>query len=317
MTTAPKILTATVVRRNLERSSLAPGRYVWRGPASDPVFALQNCNAFRVQDIDVTCDTPTSAVFLIERTQTGPGTIPSTMHMFRNVRIFGNRKAERGVWYRNTIDENNEHGRFDCVSVYGCTLAGFAFYGQQSKEHLLTHVRTESCTVGVIADSAFQWIGGTCAVAEYAIFLARIGDPVTIQGVGFEACQRLLLTYGPTTAAQPVTFIGGRYEADQLAEDGEAIVLQHAGPLNIIGMRLGGGKQRVPRIALRGTGEQTVKLDGVHFGSYGACDVPPVLAQNKPEALVSAPACRYQTHEGHPTNTTMYMPALVEEIPRT
>jgi hypothetical protein len=290
MTTAPKILTATVVRRNLERSSLAPGRYVWRGPASDPVFALQNCNAFRVEDIDVTCDTPTSAVFLIERTQTGPG-----------------------IWYRNTIDENNEHGRFDCVSVYGCGFA-WEFNGQQSKEHLLTHCRSESCNIGVVAESAFQWIGGTCAVAVCGIHLTRAGDPVTIQGVGFEACGRLLMTGGPTTAAQPVTFVGGRYEADQLNPDGEAVIMCHAGPLNMTGMRLGGGKQRVPRIALRGTGEQTVKLDGVHFGSYGACDVPPVLAQNKPEALVSAPACRYQTHEGNPTNTTMAMPALVEQI---
>jgi hypothetical protein len=314
MTTAPKILTATVRRKDIERSSILAGRYVWRGPASDPVFAFENCRDFRLDNIDVVCETPTIAAFLMERTKTGPGVIPSTMHTLSNVRIFGNGLANIGIYYRATIDENNEHGRFDCVSVYGCRLAAWSFSGQQSKEHLLTHCRTESCDVGVVSESAFQWIGGTCAVAECGIYLPRAGDPVTVQGVGFEACQRVLITSGPTTAAQPVTLINCRYEADQLAPDNEMIVMKHAGPLVLLGGRYGGGKQRIPRIALRGTGNQYVEFVGrPHFGSYGAYKVNPVIGQNPPEAIVTG-SYLAQRDENDPQNTQRVDTVTVDRI---
>jgi hypothetical protein len=193
------------------------------------------------------------------------------MHQYRGVRIFGNGLAERGVWYRATIDENNEHGRFESVSVYGCAV-GWCFEGQQSKEHLLTHVRVESCNVGVVASSSFQWIGGTCAVAEVGVLLSRTGDPVLLQGVGFEACGRLLVSSGASTDAQPVTLTSCRYAADQLHDDGGMIVMRHAGPLTILGGSYGDGAQRIPQIHLRGIGEQAVTVIGAKFGAFGAAD---------------------------------------------
>ena len=308
-----KILTQTVVRHDEQRSSIAAGQYVWRGPANAPVFLLQNCRDYRIENIDVSCETPCSAVFYMERTKSGPGVIPSTMHMFRNVRIFGNDFPAFGIWYHDTIDENNEHGRFDCVSVYGCDCA-FKFQGQQSKEHLLTHCRLESGLTAIASDTGFQMIGGTIAVFEEAVILARAGDPVTLSGVGVETCGRLLESLGPTTGAQPVVLQNVRYEADQLAPDGEAIVMRHAGPLTIIGGRYGGGKQPIPRIALRGVGIQSVELVGrPHFGSYGAHAVNPIIAQNPPEAMVTG-GYLAQRYEGDPSNTAFIGSPTVERI---
>jgi len=277
-------------------------RYVWRGRANQPVFLLQNSRDSVWEHIDVVCETPCEAVFVVERTRSGAGVIPSSMHQFRDVRVFGNKLAARGVWHRSTIDENNEHGRFDSVSVYGCTVP-WVFQGQQSKEHLLTHCRAETCRVAVQSESGFQWIGGTAAVCEVGVELTRVGDPVTLQGVGFEACGRVLVTSGPTTAAQPVALINCRYEADQLHRDGHAIVLRHAGPLVIVGGRYGGGKQHLPRIALLGVGQQTLTLSGVTFGSFGAYRLPPVVTQHVENAMVTGSGLVYQRAEGDAANT--------------
>ena len=205
-------------------------RFVWRGPASDPVFCIQNCREVTFEHMDVVCETPSEAAFLIERTRSGPGVIPSTLHQFRDVRVFGNTLARHGYWARSTIDENNEHGRWDACSVYGTTL-GWRFDGQQSKEHLLTQCRFESGVSAVASASGFQWISGTAAVCEVGISLTRVGEPVLIQGVGFEACARLLRGPGASTASQPITLLAVRYESDQLNPDGDCIVIQHGGPL--------------------------------------------------------------------------------------
>lgn len=314
MTTAPKILTQTVVRHDEERSSIAPGRYIWRGPANAPVFLLQNCRDFLSSRVDVTVETPCSAVVVCERTKDAPGTIPSTNNGFHRWRIFGNGLAERGFWYRATVDANNEHGEFDANTVYGCGLP-FVFEGQQSKHHRLTHNVVESFTYGVLADSAFDWQGGTLAVGACAFVLNNVGDPVRVASVGVEAVTRLLVTSGPTTAAQSVVLDSVRYEADQVAPDGEAIVMWHAGPLTIIGGRYGGGKQPIPRIALRGVGIQSVELVGrPHFGSYGAHAVNPIIAQNPPEALVTG-GYLAQRAEGDPSNTAFIGSPTVERIP--
>lgn len=297
----------------MERSALSPDRYVWRGPASDPVFLFQNCRDFLSSRIDVTCETPCSAVVVCERTKDAPGTIPSTNNGFHRWRIFGNWLAERGFWYRATIDANNEHGDFYANTVYGCGYA-FVFEGQQSKHHRLAHNVVESCERAVTASSAFYWQGGTIAATRRAFTLTRVGDPVKIEAVGVEAVERLLITSGPTTAAQSIVLDSVRYEADQLNEDGEAIVMRHAGPLVIVGGRYGGGKQPCPRIALRGVGIQSVEFVGrPHFGSYGAHAVNPIIAQNPPEAMVTG-GYLAQRWEGDPSNTAFIGSPTVERI---
>ena len=277
-------------------------RFVWRGPATDPVFALENTRESVIEHIDVVCETPCTAVFLIRRTKSGKGVIPSTLHQFRDVRIFGNGRARRGYDYSSAIDENNEHGRWDSCSVYGCTDSAWVFSGQQSKEHVLTQCRAESVHAAVTAGSSFTWISGTAAVCQIGVVLSSVGDPVVIEGVGFEACRRLLVTSGPTTASQPVTLIGVRYEADQLHEDGDCILLRHAGPLSVTGCRFGGGKQRIPRVALLGAGPQVAMISGNTFGAFGAHRVCPVRAQNHTNANVTWGNNAYQRDALDPQN---------------
>lgn len=277
-------------------------RFVWRGPAAEPVFALENCRESVIEHIDVVCETPCAAVFLVRRTKHGAGVIASTMHQFRDVRIFGNGRARRGYDYTSAIDENNEHGRWDSCSVYGCTDAAWTFSGQQSKEHLLTQCRAESVRAAVVASSSFTWVSGTAAVCQVGVVLSRVGDPVVIEGVGFEACGRLLVTDGPTTASQPVTLTGVRYEADQLHQDGDCIVLRHAGPLSVTGCRIGGGKQRIPRIALLGVGPQVATIAGNTFGAFGAHRVCPVRAPKHANVNVTWGNNAYQRDALDPQN---------------
>lgn len=307
------VLTDTLRFRDLDGGRVASGRYVWQGPANVPVFALENCRDALIENVDVVCETQCAAVFRLERTSTAPGTIPNTNHLFRNVRIFGNKLASRGVEVGG-IDENNEHMHFDHCSVYGCTDAAFTFAGTQSKENLLTHVRIESCDVGVDAWSGFQWIGGAFAAGRIGVHLMRVGEPVTIQGVGFEACGRLLVTSGPTTAAQPITLVNCRYESDQLHADNECIVLRHAGPLTIIGGRYGGGRQPIPRIALRGISEQRVTFSGDPvFGAFGAFAETPVVASNPRLAWVHG-SYLAATRENESPNTVSFASCTVGTV---
>jgi hypothetical protein len=266
-------MTKTRVMRDQDGGTIEPGRYVWQGPHTDPVFDFRDCRDLVIEGVDVVVESPCSSVFWMRRTRTGPGVVPNTNHVFRDVRIFGNRKAWVGV-HVGGLDENGEHVLAERVSVYGCTAAAFLFTGQQSKEHLLTHVRIESCEAGIVADSGFQLIGGCIAVARVGVRLNRVGDPVTITGTGFEACGRLMETSGPATDAQPITLTGVRYAADQLHEDGAMILLRHAGPLTLIGGTYGDGAQRVPQIECCGIGEQSVTTIGVKRGAYGSDAVP-------------------------------------------
>jgi hypothetical protein len=277
-------------------------RFVWRGPATDPVFCLQNCREATFAHLDVVCETPCESVFVFERTKTGHGVIPSTLHQFRDVRIFGNGIARHGYWARATIDANNEHGRWDACSVYGAMI-GWCFDGQQSKEHLLTQCRFESGAVAIAAESGFQWISGTAAVCDVGISLKRVGEPLLVQGVGFEACGRLLNGLGASTASQPVTLVSVRYEADQLNADGDCIVVRHAGPLRLEGCRIGGGKQRVPRIGLLGIGPQSALLAGNTFGAFGAHRVCPIRAQQPNMAMVEWQSNTYQRDAQDSQNT--------------
>jgi hypothetical protein len=296
------VLTDTYRLADLDGGRIPAGRYVWKGAANVPVFHFADSREIVVEDVDVQCETGCTAVFHMERTRVGPGVHPNTMHQFRNVRIFGHPGIPARGFLVSGIDQNGEHMRFDGVSVYHCGHA-WEFRGQQAKEHLLTHCRAESCAIGVVADSGFQWIGGCAAVCELGVLLTRVGEPVVIQGVGFEACGRMLVTDGPTTASQPVSLLGCRLEADQLHPDGDCILLRHAGPLVIQGCRLGGGNQRIPRIAVVGFGEQTVVVEGNTFGSYGASKVCPVRASNPALARVSWGRNCYSRLEGDPTNT--------------
>jgi len=298
-----RIVTDTIRLRDLDGGRIGSGRYIWRGPSTVPVFAIENSREIIVENVDVVCEEECASVFLVERTKSGPGVTPSTMHQFRNVRIFGNNGPVRGYWFRATIDENNEHGRWDACSVYGCDGAAWIFEGQQSKEHLLTHCRAESCANGIKADSSFQWVGGCVAACDQAFMLTRVGDPVVIQGVGVEACRRVLVTDGPTTASQSVQLIGVRYEADQLHPDGDAILLRHAGVLSVLGGRYGGGKQRVPRIALAGVGTQSVIVQGATFGSYGAHRTCPVRVNPGVKPRVQWGLNTFQRAEGDAVNT--------------
>jgi hypothetical protein len=309
------ILTDTVVLRDLDGPprprTVTPGRrleFVWRGNANVPVFSLQNCRESSWSRVDVRCDTPCEAVFRAERTRKEPGTVPSTMHQFRDVRVFGNGQAALyGFLWSDTIDANNEHARFESVSVYQCGFA-WAFEGQQSKEHLFTHCRAESCAQGVRAESSFQWLGGTIAVCDVAFELARVGDPVVIQGAGVEACGRLLVSAGPATDAQSVTLAGVRYAADQLHADGAMVLLRHAGPLNVIGGSVGDGAQRPPRIQLAGIGEQACTVVGARFGAFGADRVAPVAWNPGVRPALTLTGCTYERAQGAGEHTSTTNP---------
>jgi hypothetical protein len=296
------VLTDTVRLKNLDGGTIPSGRYVWRGPADVPMFALEDSRDVVGERIDVVCETPCEAICIIERTRTEPGTIPSTMHGFSRWRVQGNGLAPIGFWCRPRNDENNEHMSWDAC-WFAAVARPFVFEEQQSKHHYLTHNIIERASVAVSADTAFHWSGGTIAVCGIAFNLTRVGDPVRIESVGVEACGRLLVTSGPTTASQPVTLSGVRYEADQLAADGDCIVMRGPGPLLIQGCRFGGGQQRIPRIALTGFGEQSVELHGNTFGSYGAYQVCPVRAANPSLARVTFGRNVYQRTAGDPQNT--------------
>jgi hypothetical protein len=295
------VLTQTMRVRNQDGGIIPPGRYIWRGRAGMPVFAIQDSRDIVSENIDVVCETPCEAVVVCERTRSTPGTIPSTNHGFTRWRIYGNTLADRAFWFRG-IDANNEHALFTACSVYGCHV-GWTFNGQQSKEHQITHCRFESGLVGVSADSSVQLSGGVFAVCRVGVELTRVGDPVVIIGTAFEACARLLVTSGPTTAPQPVTLIGVRYEADQLHDDGDCVVLRHAGPLVVQGCRLGGGRQRVPRIALLGIGAQAAEIRGNTFGAFGAHRVSPVRSPRPTDANVTWGTNAYQRDANDPRNT--------------
>jgi hypothetical protein len=216
------------------------------------MFVFQNCREPSWERVDITVENPLEAAFVMERTRHGPGVIPSTMHQWRDVRVFGNGVLERGFWHRRgDFDENNEHARFDSVSVYGYTDCGWLIEGTQSKEHLFTHCRANGDTtgrVGVRSFGSFQWIGGAMSGhAESCFALGPPCDVVRIEGAGCETSARLLTAKGPTGNAYPVLLEQVRFMTDRLHPDGVMIDFGAPGPLTIRGGQFGNGTSRSQR----------------------------------------------------------------------
>lgn len=252
-------------------------RFVWRGRTSDPMFVFQNCREPSWERVDVTVERPLAAAFVMERTRTGPGVIPSTMHQWRDVRVFGNALLERGFWHRvNAADENNEHARFDSVSVYGYTDAAWVIEGKQSKEHLFTHCRASGDTsgrAGLRAFGSFQWIGGAMSGnAETCFALGPPCDVAHIQGVGCETSARLLTTHGPGGNVYPVSLVQVRFMTDQLHPDGVMIDFRAPGPLMIRGGQFGNGRQPVGTIRVRTVADYALICEGAAFDAWGSLE---------------------------------------------
>jgi hypothetical protein len=250
-------------------------RFVWRGNARDPMFVFQNCREPSWQRVDVTVEKPLEAAFVMERTRHGPGVIPSTMHQWRDIRVFGNGMLERGFWHRRRdVDENNEHARFDSVSVYGYTDCGWLIEGTQSKEHLFTHCRANGDTtgrVGVRSFGSFQWIGGAMSGnAETCFSLGPPCDVVRIEGVGCETSARLLTAKGPTGNAYPVLLEQVRFMTDRLHPDGVMIDFRAPGPLTIRGGQFGNGHQPIPTIRMRTVADLAFICEGAAFDAWGS-----------------------------------------------
>jgi hypothetical protein len=250
-------------------------RFVWRGAAHEPMFVFQNCREPSWERVDITAQKPLEAAFVMERTRHGPGVVPSTMHLWRDVRVFGNGVLERGFWHRRRdTDENNEHARFDSVSVYGYTDCGWLIEGKQSKEHLFTHCRANGDSTGragVRAFGSFQWIGGAMSGNSEACFvLGPPCDVVRIEGVGCETSARLLTSQGPTGAAYPVLLEQVRFMTDRLHPDGVMIDFRAPGPLTIRGGQFGNGKQPVPTIRVRTVADVAFICEGAAFDAWGS-----------------------------------------------
>jgi hypothetical protein len=249
-------------------------RFVWRGGAHEPMFVFQNCREPSWERVDITAEKPLEAAFVMERTRHGPGVIPSTMHLWRDVRVFGHGIMERGFWHRRRdTDENNEHARFDSVSVYGYTDCGWLIEGKQSKEHLFTHCRANGDSTGragIRAFGSFQWIGGAMSGNSEACFvLGPPCDVVRIEGVGCETSARLLTSQGPTGAAYPVLLEQVRFMTDRLHPDGVMIDFRSPGPLTIRGGQFGNGKQPVPTIRVRTVADVAFNCECAAFDARG------------------------------------------------
>lgn len=308
----PLVVRETIRYRNEDGGAVRMRHLHWRGPANIPVFSFQNCRDLTSARMDVVCETPCEAVAVVERTKRDQGTIPSTMLGFARWRVQGNGLAPVGFWCRPTVDENNEHMEFHANWFAGVDRP-WVFEGQQSKHHRLTHNVVERAVTAVSADTAFEWQGGTIAVCGTAFDLTRVGDPVRIASVGVEACGRLLVTSGPTTAPQPIVLDSVRYASDRIAggtavaPERCSILLRHPGPLTLIGGSLGNGNQPVPRIVLAGVGAQMVELSGTLFGAHNAHLESPILAQNPAEAFVSRSNVLFQRGPDDAENVTPYL----------
>ena len=68
------------------------------------------------------------------------------------------------------------------------------------------------------------------------------------------------------------------------------------------GCRIGGGKQRIPRIALLGTGPQVVTIAGNTFGAFGAHRVCPIRASQHASVNVTWGNNAYQRDALDPQN---------------
>jgi hypothetical protein len=248
----------------------------WTGPDDRPLFRLDRCQDVLMEDFSIIVDGSTALLTAawIQNTPApaGPGPGPPTSHVWwRNVRVIGRGRLTRGFHVRLVDverDEKNDHHTFEGLTVTGYTHAAFALEGRNAKNlgfdrcHCIAHVAGDDVTtenrIGKYAidtaretddgtewnhGGAFFWSRGSLIAHAEADF--RIGDrndTIKIDGVYSEKSARMLQMpdYGAGAgAACPVVLENYRFASQLAAGDGEVIQCAAAGPLSMIGCKMG------------------------------------------------------------------------------
>lgn len=149
---------------------------------------------------------------------------------------------------RNANAPDCENNRY--IGCYVSLVAFSGFYNPntsgQSKETVFdkTHFfgagqgnRNLRCCVYNFSGSFTATNGCNWSTARTMIY-PGISDPITVDSVGSEQCDRLMYQPNQSNAAQAYSFFGGRSDPTSIAEDGCAFVLGQGIRLNLFGFAI-------------------------------------------------------------------------------
>jgi hypothetical protein len=223
----------------------------------------------------------------IQNTPVTEWEVPTSHVWWRNVHVIGQGRLTRGfhvMLVDPKKDEKNDNHTFEGLTVTGYKHAAFSLEGRNAKNigfdpcHCVAHVQgverpheaekiRKEDRIGKYAidtarqaETGFEWNHGGAffwnngAVIAHAEADFRIGDrndTIKINGVYSEKSNRMLEMpdYRPGGgAACPLVLENYRFAAELAAEDGEVIQCRAAGPLSMIGCKMG---STIPGMQLR------------------------------------------------------------------
>jgi len=290
---------ATMLHARLSEDDYAQGR---------ALFDLPNSREALFADFTVQVESPLACVARHRTVRVGPGTVTNTHPAWERVYVQGRGLLDVGIDFAASpgvnetdakfigLDQNNEAGVLRSVTVYNYRKAAVRIGHAQSKMHLLDDVEWNGGrgTYGVDATGSGSFTARRCrggqnmqgpnplafdgeGGADFA--LGRSNDAILIEGCDFEGSARLLdCALGLSGAPHAVTIVGGRWAANGLHKDGDAIRYLHGGPFTMLGGTLGDGGAKPPQIIVAGLRDVTYDIRGVDFAAHGSADVFPVRA---------------------------------------
>jgi len=267
-------------------------------PAGVPMIRIKNGSHVSIKSLAVYGNAahPPSAIIesLLATDQLPKGVAESSTNVFEDLVLGGEDPgmANLGIEYDKTPlsrDDANGEGHFNRVEIRNVTTAAVSFELNQTRAHVFTNCRFQLSQRGVATSlgagsngGSFHWYGGDMKKNSVADFdLGNPNDVILISGLNSQGSGRLITTTGPSSTAWPVTVEGTRWAADGLNDDGQMIVFQHEGPLNLIGNLLGdayqpGGNRAFPSVFVNFTIDGTANLIGNTFLAENSVDHPAV-----------------------------------------
>jgi hypothetical protein len=246
----------------------------WVGPDDRPMFEIDRSEDILLEHFSISVGTGKTllAAAWIENGvgRRGPTAAPggqSTHISWNNVRVVGDGRLLDGFHVKLfdlEKDVKNDHHSFEHVTVTGYTDTAFKLEGRNAKNlgfdrcnclgmFRRTRVGKYAIDTSTHVDhgAAFVWNKGSVIGNECADF--RIGDrndTIKIDGVSSEKSARMLqiIDQGGANAGEACPVLVENYRfgagvARLLPDDREVIQCQAAGPLSVVGCKIGSGRK--------------------------------------------------------------------------
>jgi hypothetical protein len=233
-------------------------RFLWAGKPTDPMFWLQNWRNCTLEGFcaQVSKSSKVSEMFRMENAPAPAGTsyVDPGHNAFRGIELLGTDGGFQCGWNFCGVNGNNDMGLLENCKASDYTGCMVSLSQMEFMDHHFVNCQAygyggQSAVAGSVdgltgSQGSYVWDGGIVVGHAVDFNIGGSQRAITLDHVNSEHSFRFLKTGGPTGAQQGLFIYDLRWEAEQLAADGQFMLIQHPGPIVLADSNNIGGQNR-------------------------------------------------------------------------